>query len=371
MNIYILDIDIKTPLLIADSLIGNVIKVTRYPYIPASTIRGAILSKLYREYKIKEVNIESSNPSFSIRPAYPVVNGLITKPPHKLMYRCKLCHKEERVILDKIFNSKNTLRNFNYENYYPPYKCQNGHVFSISEVKSLVYLKMINGKWRYIEYSPDIIQIESIGINRGIGGTEIGMLYSYIALKPGLKYRTLIHDDIGRLDEWIKNLPKTDDYFIGRSISRGMGLCRISIKETDTDEYIKKRKEKIREIIKYLDGLLILRALSPILSFSNNGLTYKINLTNIGLKPHPIYKNYNYIPTQPILIKGFSISKYVLPKIAIKGLGPGTLYFYEVSEDLDRVSEKIAKLELKGFSPPYNIGLNILEVYDDVKYIIH
>jgi len=372
MNIFELDIVVKTPLQIGDLSLGNVFRHSGYSYLSPSTVKGAILSKLYDEYGVEDVKLETTNPKISIRPAYPVFEGYETRPLHPLLHKCKLCRGEDGVFLNQdVFRDVDAVHRFRYEDFKPPYMCPNGHLLAVSNVRGLVVFKRgRDGRYRYIGVNLGTTQLESIGINRGVGGTELGMVYSYVALKPGVNFKAILLDREDIFRNWASEIPERDEYFIGRGVSRGMGLVEISIKELNYNEYINNRADEIIDVIHKLNGIVILRALSPVI---NNFTSYDIDLGKYGLAKHIIYRNgekqYNYIPNGSIRIRGYSV-RMNLPRVTVYGLAPGSLYFYKVIGKVEDVSRSLARLEVEGFAPPYNIGFNYLEVYRDVKYIL-
>lgn len=363
MKMYELNIDVKAPIQITDATVGNVLKSSSLYYLPSSVIKGAILTKMYKEYGVEKVKEESRDPKLSIRPAYPLKDGIEARPPHPLLYRCKLCGST--FLIEDAFKDADSLFKFRYENFKLPLRCPKNHLFAVTKVSNLVVFN--KNEKAYKEFGITTSQLEFIGMNRLWGGTELGMLYSYIVIEPGSTFRTILVDEEGAIKNWIDELPKKDTYFIGRGRSRGMGLVKISINEVD-DGYIEKRAKEVEGMIEKLKGLVILRAVSPVL---NNFRTYEIDLSQIGLKPHNVYKNYNYIPNGRMVLKGYSMMTN-LPKISLECLSPGTLYFYEVSNkaNISEISRKLTKYEVKGITPPHNIGLNYLETYTDVEYVL-
>ncbi|MEM1990860.1 MAG: hypothetical protein QW782_09570, partial [Candidatus Bathyarchaeia archaeon] len=70
-------------------------------YIPASTLRGAILSELYRNGIVGDdfLKSEREKPSVIASYAYPVTSGgEKCYPSHPFMYRCKVCGQYENYL---------------------------------------------------------------------------------------------------------------------------------------------------------------------------------------------------------------------------------------------------------------------------------
>jgi len=373
MSLYLIEVIVKSPIQIADLVIGNVFKQTKCLYIQSNTIKGSILSKFYIEYNINDVIEESNNPSINFHPLYPMLNGYTSRSAHLLLHQCKLCNvkiesdKDTNIFVNDVLINKELLSKFRFEDFHIPSKCPNGHLFAITPVKGLVIFK----DKIYKKIDIDFVQLESIGITRGIGRVEVGMLYSYIGVKPGVKYLGLVYDHYDKIKDWFGGTPKNGVYRIGRGISRGMGLIEVKFNMLDYKDYIDKRSRDIEDAILKTNGIVILRALSPILKMNGSEFSYKIDLDNIGLKPMNIHEDLNYLSASSEILKGYSVYTN-LPKLSIKGLGAGTLYFYKVMDgiDIELLSKNLAELEVKGFAEPYNVGLNIMEVYTDVKYLL-
>lgn len=362
MTLYLVDMYVKSPLIIVDMYIGNVFK-HKLNYIPPQTLRGSILSKLIIDYKVDQAVEISGEDTVVFHPLYPVVDGSEARPSYIFLYECKLCEGEV-YISDIILNSEK-LKNFKYENYEIPYKCRNNHLFLTKPVDGNIIFNGKKYKKVYVKY----VQLESIGLFRGLGRTELGMLYSYIGVAPGTRFKGLIYDAKDKLKELVKGCVMDGEYRIGRGISRGMGIVEMNFKEINEANYIEERSKEIKELIEKTD-LIMLRALTPILFMEKGKFSYDLDLSHMQIEKLNVFRDKNYIPKGLTTLRGFSL-KTGLPKVSISGLAPGTLYFYMVTSkcDVDDLAMKLAKYELTGFSKWSYMGLNIMEVLTDVKHL--
>jgi hypothetical protein len=365
MSLYRIKIKVISPLQISDSAIGNVLKQSETFYLQPSTIKGGILSKIHREQKVKEVCEESKEASINFHPAYPVDDGIISRPPHFLLHDCKIC--EDGIFVNEVLQNKELLKEFNFKKFNIPYKCPSGHLFAISPVKSLVIFK--NSKYK--KFSIKKMQLESIGMNRALGQTELGMIYSYVTINPGMIFEGLIYDSKDKIEKWLGYKPKNEEVRMGRGISRGMGITEVEFKEIDYEKYVEERANEIKETISKTDGIILLRALTPILTINKIGFSYDIGLSEYGLSPMKAFNDVNYLAYTIEVFKGYSVYTN-LPKVEVKGLSSGTLYFYKIKDEtkIDEVSKLLSEFEIKGFASPFNVGLNIMEVYTDIGKLL-
>ncbi|MEM0235128.1 RAMP superfamily CRISPR-associated protein [Thermofilum sp.] len=181
-------------------------------YIPASTLRGAILSELYRRGIVKESFLESerARPSVITSYAYPVVDGRKTYPAHPFMYECKIC----KVVKNYLSEVIEDLESHGHLSKLAHLTCESGHV-ALESLYSKPYPK--EGKNRV-----PTSRFLCTGVSKERGTSEIGMLYEYEAIAPGRKFwATMAVPD--ELEEHVDGL----EVRIGRGISRGFGRSRI------------------------------------------------------------------------------------------------------------------------------------------------
>lgn len=242
-------------------------------YIPASTLRGAILSELYRVGVIKEDFLEDErrNPSVIASYAYPLIDGgEKSYPGHPFMYKCKICGESENHLADVIeeLESNGELRGVKH------ITCKKGH----TTLESLYSKPYFNGKDQKVRRIPTSRFI-STSVSKERGSSETGMLYEYEAITPGRRFWTTlaIPDKIG---EYVDGL----EIHIGRGISRGFGRSKIVNSKVIN---LKDVEMKIGGSI--TDGkYLVLYASSPMVSCSGGVYTpYPLEIDVSGIKTTP------------------------------------------------------------------------------------
>ncbi|MCX8171650.1 MAG: hypothetical protein N3E47_06775, partial [Candidatus Bathyarchaeota archaeon] len=181
-------------------------------YIPASTLRGAILSELYRRGIIKDdfLKNERESPSLVASYAYPVTSGgKKAYPSHPFMYECKVC-KWRKNYLNNVIGE---LESYGELRELIPATCENGHA-ALENLYSKCYPDDAN--------KVPASRFICTGVSKRRGSSETGMLYEYEAMTPGRKFwATLALPD--RIMEHIDGL----EIHIGRGISRGFGRSKI------------------------------------------------------------------------------------------------------------------------------------------------
>jgi hypothetical protein len=184
-------------------------------------------------------------------------------------------------------------------------------------------------------------------------------------------FEGLIYDSKDKIEKWLGYKPKNEEVRMGRGISRGMGITEVEFKEVDYEKYIEERANEIKETISKTDEIILLRALTPILTIDKIGFSYDIDLSAYGLYPMKVFNEVNYLAYTIEVFKGYSIYTN-LPKVEVKGLSSGTLYFYKIKDEtkIDEVSKLLSEFEIKGFASPFNVGLNIMEVYTDIGKLL-
>lgn len=223
-------------------------------YIPASTLRGAILSELYRRGVIKEdfLKNERERPSVIASYAYPVTGeGEKSYPSHPFMWECKICKQREnylgRIIGD--LESCGKLRELTY------IACKNGHM-----VLENLYSKCYPADDDKILASRFICT----GVSKGRGSSEAGMLYEYEAITPGRRFwATLSIPD--RIMEYVNGL----EIRIGRGVSRGFGRSKIVESKTINLRDVAMRIEEAIAHGRYI----VFYASSPLISCYNSSYT--------------------------------------------------------------------------------------------------
>ena len=273
LNIYKVRVVLLTPAVIP-SRRARTGYLGSLDYIPASTLRGALVSAMYRDGIVSEdfLKLEASEPTIIASPAYPVVNDEEAKPAHPFIFICKRCKLENN---EPYFVDDEALKGI-MEGREPEVKveCAKGH----RAVKSLHYkpVVLIHGKEKtYKSAELSRFRYVSVNISKDRAAAVRGRLYSYEALGEGQEFWAFVFSRKEHLELYRMRLR------IGRGISRGMGDAVISkVEEVDMDWAIDRVREAIR------GGALLLRSLSPLLggeeSLGSSAYPTKIDLRRIA-----------------------------------------------------------------------------------------
>lgn len=216
-------------------------------FIPASMLRGAILSRLYGIGAVNEdfLKNEKDKPSIISSYAHPLIDGKKTYPGHPFMYKCKICDEkiENRLSevleeLEKNGELKEPMRVI----------CEKGH----AALESL-YSKPCTDDEDSKALASRFI---CTSVNKRLGSSEAGMIYYYEAIAPGAKFwATIALPD--EVEEHVDGL----EIYIGRGISRGFGRSKIvKVKEIDLKDFAMRIEEvSVREkhVVLYAQSPLV------------------------------------------------------------------------------------------------------------------
>lgn len=336
ITIYEAEYEVKTPLKIDKE------------YLPGSSIRGSILTRLF-EMDGLDVKKESIEPSLIFHPAFPIdqESKQLYRPAHPFIFKCKICNTiNDELDSHKGFKQDDISALF-------PFKCKNNHLFSLKSLGGKLVIKNNDGK--IVVYKDKRVAFYSVGINKILGSSEINMLYHDNYRVPDTRFRGLI---VTEDSEVLDNIAAESDniIYLGRGGSRGFGHTLINIKRVD--DYIDKRREIIKSILKRSDySYILLRALSPIfnIELNENGLVTATNIKIDGMSS-------NIVMTGTTKVSGFSLLSNI-QKINLNAIGEGSIICLNIKEYAeDYLIERLIKLELFGVGPFSTIGLNIVEV---------
>lgn len=227
-------------------------------YIPASTLRGATISGLYRDGTVDNdfLERESKAPQIISSPAYPVVESKRSYPSHPFTYECKIPHEGFR----ELFNYANEVLPYLERGLQPPYKtmCPQGHI----ALKPLHPDPVVPDGHRLKKVSVYSYRTVCVGISKHRAASEKGMLFEYEAIAAGQKFwsKLAVPDALC--------IKENMEFMVGRGISRGFGRAVItSVKEVSLDE----RESLVKNAIK--GDTIILYAISQTVStdFDGNG----------------------------------------------------------------------------------------------------
>lgn len=344
MKVYEIAMKNREPMLITHTRHGRFM-MHEAKYLPGSTIRGALLTLLKR-LGSKQVQEEIERPSIVFHPAYPLAkNGNQTRPANSLIYKCKICRQVFSLSLKEIIQDTS--------NFKVPIECKNGHLYAVKSLGgSLIYQH--NNELK--EFNPRYMALDSIGINRALRTTEIGLFYSYTALAPGHVFKGLIVDPNDKLRPLVEEVGlKLDDLElkVGRRSSAGFGGVKVEISE------LKDYRWRIAERVKGHDGRICLLAKSPIFDLGIvvvDGETKILSLSEELIRKSHSLKVKLVLKTGIATASGFSLTSNT-PKVRLHGLDIGSLI---VLDDEPQI-EDLVEMELMGIGPFSVAGFNIVE----------
>ncbi len=227
-SLKFLEVEIKllSPTIIPSKMTRNGY-IRPLDYIPGSTLRGALLTALYRLGYVDDETIkqEATEPSVLSTPAYPVktleesvTNKVLlyrTLPATPTTFRCKICGKT--VFSLSIWDPSS-------EEPHLMVECPRH-----GPMKSLYALPVYKHGDNIRIYRPRIIHATSVSIHKELGVAMKGMLFSYEAIAEGTRFwaRLAMPDYIA------KKLPDRLNVSIGRGSSRGFGSSSVKIKHCE------------------------------------------------------------------------------------------------------------------------------------------
>ncbi|MEM4329006.1 MAG: hypothetical protein QXI50_05025 [Candidatus Caldarchaeum sp.] len=347
MRVYQLDIKVLTPLIVARPSSGNIARHDT-GYILGQTIRGALLFRAYIEGRKKWVEDETKKPSLVFHTAYPLVEEKPAVPAHPFIYQCKVCG----VVVDILPSLAKA--GFEPTNSVLPDACPNGHMLGMKSLGGSLVVKKDVG-WEKVK--TEFVRVENVGMNRKFRTSEVGMIYNYVCVAPGQKFRSLIVS-VGEdgLNKLLDGLGQPFTLQLGRGATRGLSHAEATIRELRNDELEKEIVRKTRGSAPHL----LLLAKAPVLSLSWDKGSVKISLHHEI--PRLRYR-YGWI-TKTIVFSGFSLASG-LPKAMLTCASQGSLYAYYLTAEIDEMlSNTLTRAAFIGLQPHNHIGLNLLEVVE-------
>jgi len=228
-------------------------------HIPPSTLRGAIITSLYRRGIVdrRYLDVEAEQPRIVTSPAYPF-EDVKSYPSHPFIYRCKACNMDDE---KTAYNyAADILKDVGRgESIRFRQTCDKGH-----PALEFLHPKPVKPLGRIVK-KVDLAAHESIcvGVSKHRATFQKGMLYAYEAIAQGTMFWAYL-----KLPEHISKEVKPGlEFSIGRGITRGFGRARITrLEKID----VEKEKERIEQC---LDGeRVVFYAISNLVSIppSNN-----------------------------------------------------------------------------------------------------
>lgn len=226
-------------------------------YIPASMVRGALISSLYWEDSLNEERLkqEATEPQIIASPAYPYKDNEKAYPSHPFTYECKVPHgssPEDKEIVNYMNEILPKLTTTMYAEYKT--SCSKGHI----AIAPLHPNPVIPLGIRLKKAGLSSYRSVSVGISKHKGSAERGMLFEYESISAGQEFwATLTAPEDLEIQEGL-------DFSLGRGISRGFGRAKLTmIREISLDESARLIGEAIE------NNTIILYSLSQMVSIRN------------------------------------------------------------------------------------------------------
>lgn len=227
-------------------------------YIPASMLRGALVSSLYWEGALSEelLKNEAIKPQIIASPAYPYKDDEKAYPCHPFAYECKIPHgdyPEDKEIVNYVTEALSELIATGNAKYR--ISCSKGHIAIVPLHPNPVIPK--GDRLRKVSLSS--YRTVSVGISKRKGSSERGMLFEYESISAGQEFWSTLVAPEGL------NIKEGMEFAIGRGISRGFGRAKLTrLKEVSLDESVKQVSEAIE------NGVVILYSLSQTISVKDS-----------------------------------------------------------------------------------------------------
>ncbi len=374
MPVILIELKTESPVILS-SRAGKQGFSTLHEWIPGSTLRGALLSGAvdFGYEEDKRAADEASKPECVVHPAYPTLNGRVSRPATPFVYRCKA---EDRLvdILGSDGISELTRANTVREMIAP---ILDGGPEPLCRVMRNVpgatkpatgrpVLPWEDGSVELVRVKTDIFT--SVGINKRRRAAEKGMLHTYEAILPGQTFRFLaICRDSVR--DFIKG---EGTLFLGRGISRGFGRCSAKlIKEWDQDAALSRLSGAAQNWIERVNGLsrVAVYARSPATRLKGWGVSSPVP-EDADLKRLPVD-----VPVEmrvaragggePLQIGGTTIFRSFssvtgLPRPELTCSERGSILILESPGPEDLMAEALGASSLLGWDSLAHLGLNIM-----------
>ncbi|RLF21194.1 MAG: hypothetical protein DRJ68_04015 [Thermoprotei archaeon] len=392
LTLYKVELQLLTPTILSER-VGKAGYSTLSRAIPGSTLRGAILSMLYRE----GINVqqESTSPTIAFSPAAPE-GGVMA---HAFTVECKLTRRRDDIGdvkevfsllrsmgIDVQSNPEILASSSELERKYKEFMLkleQEEHGLSaLLKDASGSYFKETPDGWT--EVKPPVETQVNVSISKTREAAEAERLWSYDAVSPGAKYKALIADLRGNLMKWLSKLGLDSKFEIGlgRGVSRGFGRACVKLSTVDLSSMISSMKSLL---LKQLEkGYAVLQALSPVASttLGGMGLSSVPSLAPSDTLTVPSSWIVSAITSlkaafklktvavygKTMLVKGYS-SRSRRPRPWITALAPGSIMVLKPSEESMKSRENLAEMLalscLCGFNELSCIGLNFASPFED------
>lgn len=261
LKFFELNLELLSPAIVATRRTKTGYVAGDKDYIPSSTLRGAILTALYRDGKLDEAFLRSEEALLVVASAaFPIYRGRKSYPCHPFAYRCKACASEGEEVGENYVMEVLPLLERGEE---PAYKhsCSKGHVALEPLHPSPCIVVSKDGR-RLVRADVGKHEMTCVGISRKRATSERNLLFEYEAVAAETEFwATLaVPDKLSRLIEDLGEIR------VGRGVSRGFGRAKFKANPVSLEGLM----EKYRELIPFKRGRLVLYSLSPMLHCSGN-----------------------------------------------------------------------------------------------------
>ncbi|MEZ0345911.1 MAG: RAMP superfamily CRISPR-associated protein [Infirmifilum sp.] len=226
MRLYEARIELKSPAILTTRRTDRGY-VKPSTFIPGSTLRGALLTALFREKILTQSDLkkEASEPSILTSAAFPVVRGKRTLPATPFMATCKVCG----ATIDLTREAARALEQGEQPRF--PDVCP--------RCREAVPLENLHGSPVYLDggtlrrASLRSFRATSVGISKRRGAAAKGLLFDYEAIAEGSELWALVSATENL------QLPGELEVTLGRGGSRGFGwallrLTNIALRQVPT-----------------------------------------------------------------------------------------------------------------------------------------
>ena len=200
-------------------------------HIPGSTLRGAILSALYREGKLDldYLKQEAKSPGLLASPAYPLCSGAKSLPATPSIRRCDDCNGYEYVPpgVGQPAKEHHECGHQSGGQQGAPGPGRHGRVKSVWMLRTLHGSLLANVNGEPVDVRPKTFRATSVAIDKRRRASAKGMLFDYEAIAEGTEFWAwvLIPDRVaGRVE--LDGL----EVAVGRGQSRGFGRAILSVR---------------------------------------------------------------------------------------------------------------------------------------------
>lgn len=330
-------------------------------FIPGTTVRGALLYKLFTDGEIdgSALREEVRRPTVRFEPF--IAKGLVVA--HVFVYESKA---EEKLLIKK------------------PLKDILGNIKKAIEENSLdVLAKLVVADPSYEnaggllkasgskdeEASSD--HLVQVAISKEHRKAKEGLLFSYSVMLPGSEFEGMIYESGGK--SLIK--PGKHEVDVGGGVSRGFGRAELDVSYENVDQLLERRKASLEESRVSLGDkdYVVLVSRAPIACFTSpfDVLPYYdalpglnnarlVELAEVGGHKRKLVLGRDLIP-----VGGWSVyAKAHRPQFDCANFG--TIYVYDVGKLAESALDQLARLCTFGLNDLSSIGLNYLSPLEEV-----